>query len=90
VPRALPTWPTSIVLLLFATPVLAQPPAPAPSAPSKAVPAAATGSPAERPYTINPGDQIEVYVWGDERLQRTVHVLPDGTFTFPLVGRVVA
>src|SRR5947208_6564185 len=42
------------------------------------------------PYRINPGDEIEVLVWGDERLQRTVLVLPDGTFAFPLVGQVNA
>ncbi|MBO9670833.1 MAG: polysaccharide biosynthesis/export family protein [Sphingobium sp.] len=40
-------------------------------------------------YKLSPGDQIEVYVWGDERLQRAIRVLPDGSFTFPLVGRVV-
>jgi polysaccharide export outer membrane protein len=43
-----------------------------------------------RAYTINPGDQVEVYVWGEERLQRSIRVLPDGTFSFPLVGRVAA
>jgi polysaccharide export outer membrane protein len=43
-----------------------------------------------RPYTINPGDDIEVYVWGEERLQRTIRILPDGTFSFPLVGKVYA
>ncbi len=42
------------------------------------------------PYAINPGDTIEVYVWGEERLQREIRVLPDGTFSFPLVGRVLA
>ncbi|HZV57656.1 MAG TPA: polysaccharide biosynthesis/export family protein [Sphingobium sp.] len=47
-------------------------------------PTAATDS-----YRINPGDQVEVYVWGDERLQRSIRVLPDGSFTFPLVGRLV-
>lgn len=41
-------------------------------------------------YRIHPGDEIEVLVWGDERLQRSVRVLPDGTFAFPLVGQVVA
>ena len=41
-------------------------------------------------YRINPGDELEVLVWGDERLQRSVRVLPDGTFAFPLVGQVVA
>lgn len=43
-----------------------------------------------RPYTINPGDEIEIYVWGEERLQRVVRILPDGSFAFPLVGRVQA
>ena len=41
-------------------------------------------------YRINPGDQLEVSVWGDDRLQRQVTVLPDGTFSFPLVGRIMA
>jgi len=41
-------------------------------------------------YRINPGDQLEIYVWGDERLQRQVKVLPDGTIAFPLVGQLKA
>ena len=41
-------------------------------------------------YRINAGDEIMVSVWGDERLQRAVRVLPDGTFAFPLVGQVMA
>src|SRR4051812_32898788 len=41
-------------------------------------------------YRINPGDDLEILVWGDERLQRDVRVLPDGTFGFPLVGQVMA
>ena len=45
---------------------------------------------ASTPYRINPGDELEVLVWGDERLQRSVLVLPDGTFAFPLVGQVNA
>ena len=43
-----------------------------------------------RAYRINPGDEVEVYVWGEERLQRAVKVLPDGTFSFPLVGQIDA
>lgn len=39
-------------------------------------------------YRINPGDQLEVYVWGEERLQRSVKVLPDGTMAFPLAGQL--
>lgn len=50
----------------------------------------ATAQPAGPAYRINPGDEIEVMVWGDERLQRTVRVLPDGSFAFPLIGQVVA
>lgn len=41
-------------------------------------------------YRINAGDELEIYVWGEERLQRAVKVLPDGTIAFPLVGQVVA
>ena len=41
-------------------------------------------------YRINPGDQLEIYVWGEERLQRVVKVLPDGTFAFPLAGQIDA
>lgn len=52
------------------------------------VPASATVS--GMPYRINPGDQLQIMVWGDERLQRSVLVLPDGTFAFPLVGQVNA
>lgn len=57
-----------------------------------AVPAAQpTGqTTASTPYRINAGDELEILVWGDERLQRTVLVLPDGTFAFPLVGQVNA
>jgi polysaccharide biosynthesis/export protein len=53
-----------------------------------AVPPSATVS--GMPYRINPGDQLEILVWGDERLQRSVLVLPDGTFAFPLVGQINA
>jgi polysaccharide export outer membrane protein len=41
-------------------------------------------------YLLQPGDQIEVSVWGEEELQRTVLVRPDGRFSFPLVGEVNA
>lgn len=43
-----------------------------------------------RSYRINPGDELEVYVWGEERLTRVIKVLPDGTFSFPLVGQISA
>lgn len=54
-----------------------------------ASPAYAADPTPDQTYRLSPGDQIEVYVWGDERLQRGIRILPDGSFTFPLVGRVV-
>jgi polysaccharide export outer membrane protein len=54
------------------------------------VSAVAQVGPQVTPYRINAGDELEVMVWGDERLQRDVLVLPDGTFAFPLVGQVSA
>ncbi|RYD45376.1 MAG: polysaccharide export protein [Sphingomonadales bacterium] len=49
--------------------------------------AASATSPAST-YRINAGDELEIYVWGEERLQRKVKVLPDGTMAFPLVGQI--
>jgi polysaccharide export outer membrane protein len=40
-------------------------------------------------YTINPGDALQISVWGEESLQKEVKVLPDGSISFPLAGRVV-
>lgn len=70
--------------LCLAHPALAQDAA----APSPA-PVVAAAAP-KRVYTINPGDEVEIYVWGEERLQRVVRILPDGSFSFPLVGRIDA
>ncbi|WP_254621113.1 polysaccharide biosynthesis/export family protein [Sphingomonas sp. CL5.1] len=55
-------------------------------------PAASTSTPPAqlRAYRISPGDELEVYVWGEDKLQRDIKVLPDGTFSFPLVGQVNA
>jgi len=50
----------------------------------------AAGASAMSQYRINPDDELEINVWGEQRLQRDVHVLPDGTFNFPLVGQVLA
>jgi len=41
-------------------------------------------------YTLSPGDQVEVSVWKEPDLTRTVIVRPDGKFSFPLVGEVLA
>ncbi|NMC73187.1 MAG: polysaccharide export protein [Geobacteraceae bacterium] len=39
-------------------------------------------------YQIGPGDILDISVWKDEALSRSVVVLPDGTISFPLVGKV--
>jgi polysaccharide export outer membrane protein len=49
---------------------------------------ASWASAAEDPYRLNPGDTLEVSVWGDAALNRQVVVLPDGSITFPLAGKL--
>lgn len=39
-------------------------------------------------YRINPGDELQISVWREDQLQRSVTVLPDGTVSFPLVGQI--
>lgn len=41
------------------------------------------------PYLIRHGDRLMVSVWREEGLSREVRVLPDGSISFPLVGRMV-
>jgi polysaccharide biosynthesis/export protein len=41
-------------------------------------------------YLVGPGDLLDIFVWKDETLTRTVYVLPDGRISFPLIGEVVA
>lgn len=43
---------------------------------------------APAPYTLRHGDTVMVSVWRDEALRMEVRVLPDGSITFPLAGRV--
>lgn len=74
--RSASLWAIVLLGLLTPTAVFGQPAAP------QAVQASE--------YRINAGDELEVYVWGEERLQRAVKVLPDGTIAFPLVGQIVA
>ena len=39
-------------------------------------------------YHIGPGDVLEISVWKDESLSRTVVVPPDGIISFPLIAGV--
>lgn len=39
-------------------------------------------------YRLHQGDKVLISVWREETLQKEVVVLPDGSITFPLIGRV--
>lgn len=39
-------------------------------------------------YQLRQGDSVLISVWREETLQRQVIVLPDGSVTFPLIGRI--
>lgn len=41
-------------------------------------------------YTLNPGDQLEISIWKEPDLTKTVQVRPDGKFSVPLAGEIVA
>jgi polysaccharide export outer membrane protein len=73
----------------------AAPPAAAPPAAESAapvVPVAAAPAPSPSPstpdYQIGPEDILKVTVYGHEDLTQTVVVQSDGTFVFPLIGRI--
>ncbi len=70
----------------LATPAMSQ----APTSQAPPSQAAAQNALATTPYRVNPGDELDIFVWGEDRLQRTVLIFPDGTFAFPLVGQVNA
>lgn len=43
------------------------------------------------PYRIGVGDSLSIIVWNEPNLnQKLIDVLPDGTISFPLVGRIQA
>ena len=41
-------------------------------------------------YTLNPGDELEVSVWKEPDLTKTVMIRPDGKFSVPLAGDITA
>lgn len=43
---------------------------------------------ADGTYLLKAGDSLNVSVWGEETLQKEAIVLPDGSITFPLAGRI--
>jgi polysaccharide export outer membrane protein len=75
-----------LVFLLAATLQAAGSPAAPPDAPA----AASAADDAGRDYRIGPEDVLRVAVYGHPDLTQTVSVQADGSFAFPLVGRVEA
>ncbi len=47
-------------------------------------------NPYGKEYTIGPEDVINIQIWDNEDLNRTVEVSQDGSFTLPLIGKVNA
>lgn len=43
---------------------------------------------ADNVYRLHQGDTVQVSVWKEDALQLKVNVLPDGSITYPLVGRL--
>jgi polysaccharide export outer membrane protein len=46
--------------------------------------------PSEYTYVIGPGDSIEMFVWGNPEVSRTIPVRPDGKINAPLVEELPA
>lgn len=69
-------WAWGLLLVMAAAGVLA-----APAAPDMAP---------KTPYTVKPGDVLQVSVWKEPELQGPVLVQPDGMFSFPLCGQIDA
>lgn len=46
--------------------------------------------PNEPGYRVNAGDRLDISVWKEADLQRQVLVRPDGAFSFPLAGQIMA
>ena len=49
-----------------------------------------TMRPDQGPYLVGPGDVIDVSIWKDEALTKSLVVLPDGKISFPLIGEMQA
>lgn len=41
-------------------------------------------------YRLQPGDQLEITVWGYSNLSRKIQIREDGTFSFPMGGNIAA
>ncbi len=69
-----------LVLLLAGSRLAAQ-------SPSRSGPPAGTATPN---YVVGPGDRLRINVWNQDNVSGEYVVAGDGSFTFPLIGRVAA
>src|SRR6058998_3405070 len=85
-----------IVGLAAAQDATKRPPAPATSAPTAAVPAASAPAPTAAGVAVGPeykigiDDVLDIAVWNNTTVSRTVPVRPDGKITLPLINEVQA
>lgn len=77
----------ALIVLMLGAPAWAQETPAQPTETDQPAPAAAIPDPA---YRIGPGDVLDISVWKDEALTKMIPVLPDGTISFPLVGKIEA
>jgi polysaccharide biosynthesis/export protein len=49
----------------------------------------AGAQPVAESYALRHGDRLQISVWKEDALNREVRVLPDGSISFPLVGRIM-
>jgi polysaccharide biosynthesis/export protein len=47
-------------------------------------------TPVDAPYTVGPQDVLAITLWAHPDMSGTFKVEPDGTFSYPLIGRVTA
>ena len=82
---------TLFFLLLIGAVLLAAGPLMAAEKEKTAVePALTARVPMQQDYVIGPGDVLDIAVWKDEALTKSVVVRPDGKIAFPLVGEIMA
>jgi polysaccharide export outer membrane protein len=85
-------WAGFALLVLFPADIaLAQARVPIAAAPQARAPVAAVASvPVARDYVIGPEDVLDISVWDNTQMSRTVPVRPDGKISLPLLNDVTA
>jgi len=75
-----------VVLVIWAAPLAARDIKPGPDSGAVSSPDGGIKPEPGSDYTIGPGDVLDISIWKDEALTRSLLVLPDGTIAFPLIG----